>query len=245
MADRPTTMDKSSSVRGEQEDVLFTSEEVRAIVERATKAATREFENAYNEKLAKLQNEVIGLKTEVLDLKTTVAKLKIHQNHLEQYSRRSHLRIYGLKLSKTESCKETVAAFINAKLSGNSCPTISPNDLDAAHPLPIRSKPTPPPSDSQPSTNSASSASKLNPPTPVVIVRFHQREIRDAVIRSRRALKSTQWKIQEDLTKENANLLNRLSNAPAVKSAWSWEGKIFASLHGVKKPQRFDILDEL
>ena len=234
----------------EQTDVLFTSEEVRDIVERATKAATREFETAYNEKLAKLHSEVSILKTEVLDLKTTVAKLKLHQNHLEQYSRRSHLRIYGLQLSKTENCKETVAAFINAKLfsSGNSCPTISPNDIDAAHPLPIRSKPSPPPSNSQPATNSASDtpgrASKRNPPTPV-IVRFHQREIRDAVIRSRRALKGTQWKIQEDLTKENANLLNRLSNAPAVKSAWSWEGKIFASLHGVKKPQRFDILDEL
>ncbi|ELU13783.1 hypothetical protein CAPTEDRAFT_209350 [Capitella teleta] len=42
----------------------------------------------------------------------TTSQLKEEVNRLEQYSRRSHLRIRGLKLEHDQNCKEAVSSFI-------------------------------------------------------------------------------------------------------------------------------------
>jgi hypothetical protein len=69
--------------------------------------------------------------------------------------------------------------------------------------------------------------------------------LRDTVIASRRCLKKSGISITEDLTKENAALLRRLHSAPTIKESWSWQGKIFALVENIRKPQRFDIFDDL
>ena len=229
-----TSTSDSTTLKETPSEVLFTREEVQQILDRALKAAHSELEHAYNKKLEKM-------KLELMELRGTVEKLKIHQNNLEQYSRRNHLRIQGLSVNHGTSYKDAVAEFINTKLRKEDGGhfAVTAKDLDAAHPLPIRAartahsdSPSPAPEHSTP------------PKIPTVIVRFHQRELRDAIIRRRRILKGTQWKIQEDLTKENAALLHRLSKAAGVESSWSWEGKIFGKIVGIKKPKRYGILDE-
>ena len=72
-------------------------------------------------------------------LKVQAKNTKRWANANEQYSRRSHLRVRGLKLTKDETCNETVKICINNILSvrdshGNRV-HVTTDDIDAAHPL--------------------------------------------------------------------------------------------------------------
>ena len=98
-------------------------------------------------------------------------------------------------------------------------------DLEVAHPLPSRAKKT------KPQVASAT----LNS-IPMVIVRFHNRNIRNEMIRNRKLLKGTRTSISEELTSLNMQLLNRFKNDDKVSSAWSWNGKIFGLFKNGTKP---------
>ena len=207
----------------------LSKEEASSLIEAAVSKAVA---NA----TAQLFHDLNCLKAEVLELKTENQFLKRKNNQLEQYSRRSNIRIRGLEIPEGGSSKRVVAAFINEHLKGRdgNPVEVTENDFDAAHPLPplkLKTKPT------QGTPTNSLPERKI----PMVIVKFHKRDTRDTVIKCRRSLKGTRFTIQEDLTRPNADLLNRLSNDPAIKNAWSWEGKIFALVKGAKKPQRYDI----
>lgn len=225
------------------ETVVFSPEEMQDMIQKAVKAATVQFELAYNEKLR-------YMKAEMLELRDTVHKLQISHNRLEQYSRRSNLRIRGLQIPKGADCREKVVEFINnnIKATDGTGPQITARDIDAAHPLPSRPKKTTAETTLKAAADATSEATSKAPAqtaSDVVIVRFHERDTRDAIIRARRSLKGSSVTIQEDLTRANAALLFRLSKTPEISSAWSWEGKIFGLVAGIKKPQRYDIYDEL
>ena len=181
--------------------------------------------------------EINSLKTEILDLKKQMREMKKKNNQIEQYSRRSNIRICGLEVPAGEPCKKVVANFINENVKGRDGKPVevSEKDFDAAHPLPpLQVKP-------KSGQNNPQASKKI----PVVIVKFHERATRDTVIKARRSLKGSDYMIQEDLTRANTELLQRLSRASNIKNAWSWEGKVFASVTGLKKPQRFDIDQEV
>jgi len=82
---------------------------------------------------------------------------------------------------------------------------------------------------------------------PTMLVRFFYRESRDRVIKNRRVLKGTHFAITEDLTTLNAKTMNRLRNHAQVRTAWSWNGKLFAILSNGKKVtvRPFQSVDEL
>eukprot|EP00914_Ancora_sagittata_P031490 GHVO01063817.1.p1 GENE.GHVO01063817.1~~GHVO01063817.1.p1 ORF type:complete len:136 (+),score=4.72 GHVO01063817.1:1458-1865(+) len=62
-------------------------------------------------------------------------ELKRSINNLEQYSRRSHVRIHGLDVPKGENCKKVVTQFLSSQLTQRNGATIkvNPTDIDAAH----------------------------------------------------------------------------------------------------------------
>ena len=226
--DKPQTRSKSTA---HQETPLYTLEQVQDLVKKAVAASTEKILEAHNEKISALQRTISALEERV-------KKQELKHNHLEQYSRRSHLRIRGLEVTQGADCKKVVADFVCSKLRSGGEPVIhiTSEDIDAAHPLPVR-HPTP--------YTDADTTSKKTPRTPrsMVIVRFHKRDTRDQIIRARRLLKSSPFSVQEDLTAQNYNLLRQLNNSKEVDTAWSWEGKIYARLIGESKARRFDIYD--
>ena len=58
------------------------------------------------------------------------------------------------------------------------------------------------------------------------VARYHKME----AIQKRRVLKGTGIVIQEDLTRMNMKLLEKLSRLDTVESAWSRDGKLFTKL---------------
>ena len=97
------------------------------------------------------------------------------------------------ELASNTDCKTAVASFINSRLKDNAGAPIAVSraDIDAAHLLSFR----------QPSKADA---------VPTIFVRFHARDVRDGVLRSRRQVKGSNIIITEDLTSKNAKLLSDL-----------------------------------
>jgi hypothetical protein len=212
--------------------ITITKAEIDALIEVAVKEAISKSTAFFEEKLQKQQEVIDGLQRRL-------KQAEIENNRLEQYSRRSHLRIHGLKLDDGDDCKEAVCRFINTHLSLDSA--VQPRDLDAAHKLPLRQVDT-----EASQTVAKEGTNKARPRVPVIIVRFHARDLRDSVIKSRKQLKGSGISITEDLTVKNVLLLKRLQRCAHFQAAWSWEGKIYAK-HATSsresKPIKFDIFD--
>ena len=124
-------------------------------------------------------------------------------------------------MKDSEDCRRTVTEFVRKELHEH----VTEDDIEVAHTLPI---PTP--------ARPAQSATRGQVTTPVVIVRFCRRDVRDRIIVKRKVLKSTKIaKIVEDLTSLNMEVLNRLRNNDAVQKTWSSNGHIRALLKNGKK----------
>ncbi|ELT89823.1 hypothetical protein CAPTEDRAFT_188214 [Capitella teleta] len=167
----------------------FSQKEIENFISKAVKKAVddaiRSTTEFFNEKLTAIR-EVVEKQCETIGfLEHKVKTLEKETKHLEQYSRRSHLRINGMKVVRGEGhavdYKQQVSNFVSHNLrdKGGVPISLNPEDIDAAHPLPTKN-----PGD-----------------IPTINVRFHAREQRDKVIAARRRLKET-WK-------EINNILNR------------------------------------
>jgi signal transduction histidine kinase len=153
-------------------------------------------------------------------------------NDLEQYSRRSHLRIRGLKVLEGESYKGAIVRLCKNRLNVH----LEETDLDDAHPLPT------------PAPKKPTATNGLPPPSlppPVMIARFHRRELRDAILRARSQLKGQNIAISEDLTAPNQKLLKKLYDSDCIVSSWSWMGKIYGISRGETRAKRYTIHDNI
>jgi hypothetical protein len=218
--------------------------DIEAIVEKAVSAATsvirEEFCKLFSEIQTRLQTteerlNIIEQKLEQTELKQNVTadleaslravrtearEFTLAANDSEQYQRRNNLRIKGLSVQKDDDCRNVVAEFVRGmmKLSMNE------EDIEAAHILPGRVNA------SEVSSLVMASSSAARGTTPMVIVRFRNREVRDKIIRHQRALKNSNKAVVEDLTALNMKTINRLRLHHDVQKTWTWNGRIFAVL---------------
>lgn len=75
----------------------------------------------------------------------------------------------------------------------------------------------------KPKDDVAADTSKPRP----IIVRLVRHDTKDAIIKSRKQLKSTGIVIVEDLTKARRDLLWRARNIDGVSSVWSTDGRLY------------------
>ena len=172
------------------------------------------------DQVSALREEVRSLKTALADRDDTIAQLqgevrglRLQNDALEQYGRRSSLRITGI----SETCEDTTAAVValaNDVLQLD--PKLEEKDIDISHRLP---KPR---------------SAKEEEPRPV-IVRFMTRKDRRRVITERSKLKKhnkdngTKIYINEDLTTYRAGLFRTVRKLLAQKhfnTAWTFNGNI-------------------
>lgn len=124
-------------------------------------------------------------------------------NTLEQYSRRSCIRIFGIKETPNENTDE-IAVSVASKMGVN----IGVNQIDRSH----RVGKTP----------------KDQKRSRGIIVKLCSYRTRQLLIRNRRKLKDTGIGIYEDLTPSNIQLLHEVKNCEKVTSSWTSDGKVFA-----------------
>ena len=117
--------------------------------------------------------------------------------------------MYGVKEVKGENVIASVTNIINTKLG---LKDFKAHEIDVAHRLG--------PYDNSPE----------DPKPRAIIIRFVRRVVRDHVIKNRKKLAGTRMSIQDDLTKQNLQLLNRVKQHPIVSSAWAQDGRIMIAV---------------
>ncbi|ELT87933.1 hypothetical protein CAPTEDRAFT_188627, partial [Capitella teleta] len=131
---------------------IITNEELDLMITEAVEAALQKTKEFFLKKIAEMQKvcdeqqlQIDKLKEQVesnndvnSNCKQDIRNLAISINNLEQYSRRSNIRINGLAVKGNGECKEAVCAFIrsNLKNKDGSVLEVNERDIDVAHPLP-------------------------------------------------------------------------------------------------------------
>ena len=165
-------------------------------------------------KLDKKDEQIKKLNREVDDHKTSINKLERDLDTMEQYSRRTCIRIFGIQEIRGENTDVLSADVITSKLE---VPLDIRKDIDRSH----RTGPA-----REPSTSS-SSASKQERPRPIIVKLTSYRK-RAEILANRKKLKGTGVTIAEDLTKKNLDLLKKTRKSPKVEAAWTSDGRVIA-----------------
>lgn len=150
--------------------------------------------------------EITSLRQDLTIANNNALKAKQMAVQNQQHSRKSNVRVYGVKECEEqyEDCVEVVQTLFEEKLGV----TLSKEDIDAAHRVGRIDNPN-----------------RKGPRA--ILVKFLRRTHKAVVVKNRRKLKGTRTIIVDDLCKEVYELYNRLENDPRVKSAWTYNGKVF------------------
>ena len=144
------------------------------------------------------------MKEQLKNTTKTVKQVRAHAVANEQYSRKSNIKILGLpenkELEKVDS-KTLVLDFLKEKLDID----LDIGEVDAAHRT------------GKPDKNRNRS----------LTVCFLRRENNYTVMRARKKLKRSGIVIVDDLCKGMQELFNRIKQDTRVKSAWTWDGKVY------------------
>ena len=181
--------------------------------------------NALNADNVKLRKELVEVKQVAEENATKVNKLKVqldlvkrHSVENEQYSRKSNMRVFGVKQVRGEDCKTIVTEMLQNKLGKK----VVTGDIVCAHRIPGKTMPPP------------------------IIVQFSSRELKLDVMKRRRSLKGSGIVIADDLCLDMVQTLSRLKALPTVVKSWSWDGKLFAQIPSgtIVKVRFAETLDE-
>lgn len=140
---------------------------------------------------------------------------KANQN--EQYSRKYNVKFHGLPETEGENPLEIVnnaLAEVGVEIQGS--------DVVAIHRIPGK------PDEHKP-----------------IIVKFLNIDSKIRVMRKRSEIKDLKkgWKVTDDVTKANVDLIIELTKDPRIKSAWFFNGSIYGQ-YGTKRV-KFDIFDNI
>ena len=181
-------------------------QEIRKTVEDAVQQSMQGVES----RLEGLEAENKSLKEEIKTLKAEVINStkavqiaqdsKAHAVRNEQYSRRTSIRIFGVKENQNEDSKQLSLDIFRDKLGL----TFTKRDLNAAHRVGLK-KPE---------------------QTRALLVQFVNKDDRYTVMKERKRLKGTRITLVDDLTKEVHQLFNRVKNDSRIMDAWTWEGQV-------------------
>jgi len=165
--------------------------------------------NLQTKKIASLENEVCALKQAH---EKFVEDTEIYLDGLEQYGRRNCLLVHGIAESPSEDTDKLVTEMFKDKLDLE----IDVSALDRSHRLRKRGNAT---------------STKPKP----IIVKFMSYNIRSWVFRAKRKLKNTGISITESLTKYRQDLYSSIQSHPAVKAAWTLDGRIICLMDNDRK----------
>ena len=168
-------------------------------------------------KLDKREEHIKKLNKEVDEHKKSIDRLERDLDTMEQYSRRTCIRIFGIKETRGENTDSLSADVITSKLG---VPLDIAKDVDRSH----RTGPAREP------TTSSSTAPRPARPRPIIVKLTSYRK-RAEILANRRKLKGSGVTIAEDLTMKNLDLLKKTKKSSKVLAAWTSDGRVIALVH--------------
>lgn len=166
------------------------------------------------QKLKKKDTEISKLNMTIENMSREVQSANNSINNLEQYSRRSCIRIFGVEENPGEDTDAIVAEIIRDQVGVS----LESRDIDRSH----RTGKMPKPS---------SAATPGKPPRHrAIIVKLSSYKKRRDILGNRKNLKGTGMSIVEDLTMKNQALLAKTRNTSKILAAWTVDGRVIALL---------------
>lgn len=154
-----------------------------------------------------LEDKINDQQQTIVDLQQNLAKTESDHDDLEQYTRRTNIRIFGIPEDQEVSTDNQVLEFLKTELGIE----LNPNDISRSHRI-----------GAQRTTNTK--------PRPI-IVRFTKHNTKVEILRQRRKLKVNRrpFAIYEDLTKSRRLIIDHLhTNArDKIEKVWTIDGTIF------------------
>ena len=180
-----------------------------------TKMAELETENS------KLKANIGTMHEEIVEMRQLTMQCQSELNDLQQYTRKSNVRVFGVNEEFGENCKTKVNDILKTKLHLK----LGDDVIEVAHRAGLQRD------------NKARG----------ILVRFHRRDTKYTVMKARKQLRGTGISISEDLTTANLRLLKDTKGHPRIEDVWGWNAKVFAK--GVNGKtfvvRRTDNIDEL
>ena len=136
-----------------------------------------------------------------------------------QYSRRNCLRFHGVSESEGEDTDALICKIAKESLNV----PLTKEDIERSHRLPSKME-----SEHTGNARTTRNNAQRDRRPRVIIVKFVSYRVRKSVLSRRRALKGTKMGIEEDLTKSNAQLLQKTKEYSKVLAAWPSDGRIIA-----------------
>ena len=155
--------------------------------------------------LEKVKSDASQKKRE-LELTQRLCKAEKELNEIQQYQRRNSLRITGIDETAGEITDVIVKKLVEEKLGVK----LGDKDIERCHRV------------GKPNNKSKKPRN--------ILIKFTSYKPRSTVIKQRRKLKGTKITIQEDLTKQNQELLKKASRKPGVVSSWTQDGRVYVSV---------------
>lgn len=179
-----------------------------------------------------LKNIISTLQEDNQKLKTSFNTLEVQMtakiDDLEQYSRRSCLRIVGIEESANENTNELVLGLAN-RLNIE----VNPEDIEISHRVgPIRNVPYPGQNDGAAEALGERRPSRNGRPREI-IVKFRNSQARISLLKGRAILRKKKEKtlfINEDLTKHRKSIAyecRQLKRENKIQNTWVYNGDIF------------------
>ena len=190
--------------------IALQSPEIRTAFKSIIGEQVREELQGLKEENALLKNQLKTSNSTVKSLQTKIHMLQSEMDSLEQYSRRSCLRITGLPEHEDPNTSEDIIALINGQTQLD--PPLLPSEVDRAHRIGPRN-------DNSPRN---------------VIIKFRSYPSRKRVMDARKKLKpqgNNRQKvfINEDLTRERQKILYRLrmeKRKGTISDCWTHDGTV-------------------
>ena len=165
-----------------------------------------------------LKKELAFVKSSLAALQNEVKEVSLQNDELEQYSRRSCLRVSGIAETENENVKEVVLDMASRFGVG-----IIPQDIDRAHRI---GKPRPPVQGSNGSVHKKQNNSRE------IIIKFTNSAARLNMLKSRATLRNQNARvyINEDLTQKRKSLAyecRQLKTKKSINNTWVYNGKVY------------------
>ena len=169
-----------------------------------------------------------------------VKRLMKEVNNLEQYSRRSCLRIVGVKEEKEGESTDEMVMEVAKRIGVN----LDVKDIDRSHRIRRRTAVV-----SSTTSDSADEGSqrgnRKKEKKCSIIVKFCSYRTRQQFFVNRRKLKNSGISIHEDLTASNFSLLQNVQKNEKIGVAWSMDGRIFGTLKSNGKKHLIKSIEDL
>ena len=174
----------------------------------------------WQKEMEELRHTISAVSLQIQELTKSIISNTTKLEEQEQYSRRNCLIIHGLDdIPETADCFQFENYVVN-KINHFQLGTITNNDIDTAHPLPVKTR------------------SKL-----AAVVKFTRRNVKIPIYRKKTLLKHFQGiGITESLTKTSLALMKAAKEKYGLKQVGSVDGNIFAYISNKRKYMR-SILD--